>query len=174
VQTRPAVTARLGLGGPLRIVASAGSRGAKWSRGRTRSRTPIFSAAEMRHNFAIWALERDAALGRRLHVYYCVRCRWAFSVDDRSGSVNPVGVDGNPIKGPAAATRLATFAQGPCPAFSVLDGSSRLTQKITSVSTSPRWLAVVIRKVGRVWESLIHRRMGESCSPGNRQEGKGR
>lgn len=157
METRSAVTARVGLDGPLPISASAGSRSAKSSRGRTKSRTPIFSSAQMRHNFAIWALERDAAWGRRLHVYYCVRCRWAFSVDDRSGAVDPVGGDGNPIEGSAAATRLATFAQGPCPAFSALVGSSRLTQKITPFLTPPRWLAVMIRKVSRVWQSLIRR-----------------
>jgi len=162
VETRSSVAARLGLDAPLRIPAPVGSRGAKSSRGSTKSRTPIFACTEMRHNFAIWALERDAASGRRLRVYYCVRCRWAFSVDDRSGSVNPVGGDGNPIKGPAAATRLTTFPQGTCPALAALYSSSRVTQKITPVSTLSTWLTAAIEKVNRAWDSLIRRRVRES------------
>jgi hypothetical protein len=78
---------------------------------------PLFSAAQMRHNFAIWALERSGTSCGRLHLYYCLRCKWAFRVDDRSGSVPPLDLNGNPIQELEAAERLATFGVGPCPAF---------------------------------------------------------
>jgi hypothetical protein len=81
----------------------------------------VFSVAEMRHNFAIWALEKSGTSRRQLHRYYSVRCKWAFRVDDHSGSVTPL----------KAAERLATFGVGPCPIFTRLTGSARHTQLVT-------------------------------------------
>jgi hypothetical protein len=92
---------------------------------------PLFSAAEMRHNFAIWGLEKSATSRRGMHLYYCVRCKWTFQVDDYSASVTPLDENGNPIQNPEAAERLATFGIGPCPAFSGLIGHGRLTQVVT-------------------------------------------
>ena len=91
----------------------------------------VFSVAEMRHNFAIWALEKSGTSRRQLHRYYSVRCKWAFRVDDRSGSVTPLDPNGNPVQGPEAADRLATFGVGPCPIFTRLTGSARHTQLVT-------------------------------------------
>jgi hypothetical protein len=105
-----------------------------------------FLPAQMRHNFAIWALEKDAASSRRLQLYYCIRCKWAFSVDHRCWAVTiiPLDQNGKPIQGTDAAERLATFSQGPCPALSRLAVLPRLTQKMTIISTLLGRLAALI------------------------------
>ena len=99
------------------------------------SRPPIFSRAEMRHSFAIWAQEGEPASKRRLHLYYCLRCKWAFSVDDRTGSVVPMDQAGKPIQGDEGFARLATFGFGPCPVFDELNQERRLTQKVNSLES---------------------------------------
>src|SRR5208282_3875129 len=42
--------------------------------GKTQAQPRAFSSAEMRHNFAVWSLDKEASCGRRLHLYYCLRC----------------------------------------------------------------------------------------------------
>jgi hypothetical protein len=114
------------------------------------SSEPLFSAVEMRHSFAIWALKEHPGSGRRLHLYYCLRCKWSFSVDDRRGSVTPLTSEGKPIEGRNAAARLATFGLGPCPVFDGLIASSRLTQVVTPVDTARRIIATLISAGQRV------------------------
>jgi hypothetical protein len=87
-------------------------------------------AAATRHNFAIWSLKKSEGSRRRLHLYHCVRCKWSFRVDDRSGAVMPLDQNGNPIQGYEAAERLATFGVGPCPSFSRVIGGARATQVV--------------------------------------------
>ena len=113
----------------------------------------MFSPAEMRHSFAIWSLDKEAASGRRLHLYYCLRCKWSFAVDDRRGSVAPLDLNGNPIQGAEAAERLATFGLGPCPVFNHL--GQRLTQEITPVETLRTRVAALILPVSAAIERLI-------------------
>jgi hypothetical protein len=88
---------------------------------RPQSVAPIFSPAEMRHNFAIGPFDEGAHSERR-HLYYCTRCKWAFRVDDRwtAVTVTPLDANGSPIQSSEVAQRLATFALGPCPVFSRL------------------------------------------------------
>jgi hypothetical protein len=111
---------------------------------------PPFSAGEMRHSFAIWALKEHPDSGRRLHLYYCLRCKRSFSVDDRRGSVTPLTPEGKPVEGPNAAARLATFSLGPCPVFDSLIAGSRLTQVVTPVDTVRRIIATLISAGQRV------------------------
>jgi len=92
---------------------------------------PEFSAGETRHSFAIWSLDEKVASGRRLHLYYCLRCMWSFCVDDRCGTITPLDLNGKPVRGAEAANRLATFDSGPCPVFSPSVENPRLTQRIT-------------------------------------------
>jgi hypothetical protein len=125
------------------------------SRRHARSGAPIFSAAEMRHNFAIWASEKDARSQRRLHLYYCLSCKWAFSVDDRRNSVVPLDLNGNPIQGAEAADRLATFGLGPCPVFSRLTEDRRLTQEVTPLKTFRGRLAALILGGCRAWKAKV-------------------
>lgn len=125
------------------------------SQKRTRPSTPIFSPVEMRHNFAIWALEKDVGSARQLHLYYCLRCKWAFSVDDRRGSVIPMDPNGNPIQGAEAADRLATFGFGPCSAFSRLTEDRRLTQEVTPLETFRGRFASLILAGCRAWKVTV-------------------
>ena len=112
---------------------------------------PLFSAAETRHNFAIWALEKSGTSRRRLHLYYCVRCKWAFQVDDYSGSVTPLDQHGKPVREPEAAERLATFGVGPCPVFSRLTECARLTQAVPRSEVLRGRLAALFYTMSRIW-----------------------
>jgi hypothetical protein len=117
-QKSHAVTPRLVLESNVRFrgLGSVEPHKPEVSQRNTPSGAPIFSPAEMRHNFAIWAWEKDATSERRRHLYYCLRCKWSFSVDDRRGSVTPLDLDGNPIQGAEVVERLATFDLGlECP-----------------------------------------------------------
>jgi len=111
----------------------------------------FFSAAEMRHNFAIWTLEKSGTSRRRLHVYYCVRCKWAFRVDDYSGSVTPLDQNGKPIREPESAERLATFGVGPCPVFRRLTEGARLTQVVIWPDVRRGRLAALFHAMSRIW-----------------------
>lgn len=103
-----------------------------------------FSAAEMRHHFAIWKLTNDTAANENLQLYFCTRCKWAFSVDGRRALVTPLDGSGNQLAGAAARERLATFAWGPCPIFSRLTQNSRLTQQVTLMDNlGTRLLALI-------------------------------
>jgi hypothetical protein len=144
---------------PFRGLALVKPRKPELSQKRPPSGDPIFSRAEMRHNFAIWALETDAASGRRLHLYYCLRCKWTFRVDDRWTvvTVTPLDANGRPIQTSEAAERLATFGSGPCPVFSRLTAGSRLTQEVTPLKTFRGRLAALISAGRRAWKVRIWR-----------------
>jgi hypothetical protein len=88
---------------PFRGLALVNSRKPNAADRSARPAGPLFSAHGMRHNFAIWALEKSGTSRRHLHVYYCVRCKWSFLVNDFSGSVTPLDQNGNPI--PATGSR---------------------------------------------------------------------
>jgi hypothetical protein len=91
----------------------------------------IFTAAEMRHNFAIWAVKNNLDTRPQRHLYYCIRCKQAFSVDDSADSVTPLDSHGNTLHGDEAIKRLDTFSCGPCPAFNGL--GARRTSKIIPI-----------------------------------------
>jgi hypothetical protein len=93
-----------------------------------------FTLAEMRHNFAIWPVNNHVDHRLKLHLYYCVRCKQAFSVDDWSGCATPVDSQGTPLKGSEAIKRLDTFSCGPCPALSRLTGP-RPTSNLIPIQT---------------------------------------
>jgi hypothetical protein len=147
-------TSRAGLDNrvPFRGLALVNSRKPKPNDRNTGLVAPLFSAAEMRHNFAIWGLEKSATSQRQLHLYYCVRCRWSFRVDDYSGSVTPLDDNGNPTQKLEAVERLATFSVGPCPAFSRLIGHGRLTQVVTRREVLRGRLAALFHSIGRIWK----------------------
>ncbi len=73
---------------------------------------------EMRHNFAIKALEKPGFFKPRPYLYHCIRCKWTFRVNDRRGSVSAVDKSEHPLPSGENAKRIATFAEGPCPGFS--------------------------------------------------------
>jgi hypothetical protein len=112
-----------------------------------------FTSSEMRHNFAIWAANNHADIRQRRHIYYCIRCKQTFSVDERDGSVSALDSYGHPLKASAAAKRLHTFSGGPCPAFKGLAGS-RLTSKIIPFQRARRF--TVLGSAGRrAWKAIL-------------------
>lgn len=75
------------------------------------------SASEMKHRFAL-QLVKESALGNpREYLCHCIRCKWTFQVSPDRGSVVAFNNIGEPLDGPEATKRVATFADGPCPAF---------------------------------------------------------
>jgi hypothetical protein len=144
---------------PFRGLGLVKYRKPNLSQKRPPSGAPIFSPAEMRHSFAIWALETDAASGRRPHLYYCLRCKWTFRVDDRWTvvTVTPLDADGSPIQTSEAAERLATFALGPCPVFSRLTAGPRPTQEVTLPDTFRGRLVALISAGRRAWKVRVWR-----------------
>jgi hypothetical protein len=78
---------------------------------------PSFSAAEMRHIFAIQALDKPGHFKPRPYRYYCIRCKWMFRVNDFRNSIIALDKQGEKLPKAEANRRAATFAAGPCPAF---------------------------------------------------------
>ena len=158
----------------LRRLELINSRKPEFQQKSGRLDSATFPSAETRHIFAIWALEKDTTSRRRLHLYYCVRCKWAFSVDDRRGVVTPLDVNGNPIQAAETADRLATFALGPCPAFSRLIADSGGSHKPPRTGMLRKHLAVRIAWVVAMLKRLrIRRSSGDPCDqpvtePGSR------
>ena len=72
-----------------------------------------------RHNFAMWVLGKKPGFFKpQRYIYRCVRCKWAFVVnDDYRGQVRVAHENGAEIEPEEAQTRLATFHNGPCPGF---------------------------------------------------------
>jgi hypothetical protein len=152
---------------PFRGLGLVKLRKPELSQKREPSGAPIFSPAEMRHNFAIWALETDTVSKRRLHLYYCLRCKWTFRVDDRWTvvTVTPLDTNGSPIQTSEAAQRLATFGLGPCSAFSRLTANPRLTQEAARLETFRGRLAALISAGRRAWKARVWRhRQGKLIS----------
>jgi hypothetical protein len=140
-----------------------------------RAAAAMFTPAEMRHNFAIWASETNAASAYQQHIYYCIRSKEAFSVADRSGSIMPLDLHGDPIQGTEAAKRLATFSRGPCPAFSGLIAGQRLTPKvIPNRAVRGRFTSLMLAG-RRTWKAIVgqwHRfsvQSGFQIQPGKRK-----
>jgi len=72
-----------------------------------------------RHNFSIWVLGKKPGFFKpQRYIYRCVRCKWAFVVnDDYRGQVRVAHENGAEIDPKEALRRLATFQDGPCPGF---------------------------------------------------------
>src|SRR5262249_45292284 len=73
----------------------------------------------LRHNFAIWVMGRRPGWFKpQRYMYRCLRCKWAFMVnDEHSGSLRVA----NDVVGELTATeekrRLDSFLAGPCPGY---------------------------------------------------------
>ena len=91
-----------------------------------------------------------------LHLYYCVRCKWAFQVDDRNGLVTPLDPNGKPLQQSEAADRLATFGVGPCPVFTRLNESARVTQVVTRRESLRARFTALLHATGRIWKEADH------------------
>ena len=73
----------------------------------------------LRHNFAIWVMGRRPGFFKpQRYMYRCLRCKWAFMVNDEYRSSIRVAHDkAGEITEAEAERRLATFEYGPCPGY---------------------------------------------------------
>lgn len=71
----------------------------------------------LRHNYAIWVMGRRPGWFKpQRYMYRCLRCKWAFMVnDDHSGSVRVAG--DRDINAAETQRRLESFVEGPCPGY---------------------------------------------------------
>lgn len=71
------------------------------------------------HNFAIWVMGRKPGWFKpQRYMYRCLRCKWAFVVnDDYRGSLRIAADRASECTPEEEARRLATFAEGPCPGY---------------------------------------------------------
>jgi hypothetical protein len=89
---------------------------------RIRQRPP-FTSNEMRHHFAIEALDKSGPFRPQPFLYTCVRCNWMFRVNDTRGSVIALDGLGRQFREPENAKRVVTFHRGPCSASPVHEHS---------------------------------------------------
>jgi len=75
------------------------------------------SEQEMKHNFSVEPVDNIPFGSPRELLCSCVRCKWTFQVSPDTGSIIAFNNVGQPLEGAEARKRIATFAQGPCPAF---------------------------------------------------------
>jgi len=75
----------------------------------------------LRHNFAIWVMGRKPGWFKpQRYMYRCLRCKWAFMVnDERSGSVRVAADTAGELSATEEQRRLASFVEGSCPGYQV-------------------------------------------------------
>ena len=73
----------------------------------------------LRHNFAIWVMgKRPGFFKPQRYMYRCLRCKWAFMVnEDHRGDLRVARDDGIEVSAKEAQLRLASFESGPCPGY---------------------------------------------------------
>lgn len=76
-----------------------------------------FPTSDLRHSFVVKALKKPGFFKPRSYIYICLSCKYAFLVNVRRDSIVALDRKARPIPEPENSRRLATFAEGPCPAF---------------------------------------------------------
>ena len=73
----------------------------------------------LRHNFAIWVMGRRPGWFKpQRYMYRCLRCKWAFMVNDEyRGSVRMAADKTGELTREEELRRIATFTDGPCPGY---------------------------------------------------------
>ena len=89
--------------------------------GTSRARHKMAVTEEIRHHFAIEALDRPGPLRPQPYLYTCVRCKWIFRINDSRGSIIALDGLGRRLPEPENSKRIVTFHRGPCPAFPVFE-----------------------------------------------------
>jgi hypothetical protein len=95
-----------------------------------------FSPQEMKHSFAIRALEKPGFFAPRPYIYSCVRCRQVFLVNQRRGTIVAIDRNQNPLPEPENSRQVEAFAEGPCPSFRLASKFRRSPQPRTTVRLS--------------------------------------
>src|SRR5437870_2888927 len=90
---------------------------------------------DLHHTFSIWLLGRRPGFFQpQRYVYRCIRCKWAFLVNEpRRGRVLALDEHDARLEGGEAERRLATFADGPCPALNQVAAALEQNGKVASV-----------------------------------------
>lgn len=109
-----------------------------------------FSPEEMKHNFAIRALEKPGFFARRPYIYLCVRCRQMFLVNEHRGSIVAIDRNRNPLPEPENSRRVEAFAEGPCPSFKFALKLPRQRRSATTVKSSTLKLSL-LRILASLW-----------------------
>lgn len=112
---------------------------------------PRRSAADLKHTFVVKPLKRRGVFKPRTHAYLCLRCRYAFLVSERRGLIVAVDRKAQPLPDPENSRRLATFAQGPCPAPKSADQRRRrepVEVPKLKLSLSPSGILALIARIG--------------------------
>jgi hypothetical protein len=73
----------------------------------------------LRHNFAIWVMGRRPGWFKpQRYMYRCLRCKWAFMVnDEHSGSLRVAADTAGELTAAEEQRRLDSFIAGPCPGY---------------------------------------------------------
>jgi hypothetical protein len=79
----------------------------------------IRSNLVLRHNFAIWVMGRRPGWFKpQRYMYRCLRCKWAFVInDERRGSIRVAADKVAELSREEELRRIATFTDGPCPGY---------------------------------------------------------
>lgn len=75
----------------------------------------------LRHNFAIWVMGRRPGWFKpQRYMYRCLRCKWAFMInDDHHGSLRVVADTAGELTAAEEKRRRESFLEGPCPGYQV-------------------------------------------------------
>ena len=118
---------------------------------RNTENSPQGSDADLKHTFLVKTLKKRGIFKPRPNAYLCLRYRYAFLVNERHGLIVAVDRKAQPIPDPENSRRLATFAQGPCPALkSVTQRKRRETVEAPKpkLRLSPSGILAFIARIG--------------------------
>jgi hypothetical protein len=88
----------------------------------------------LRHNYAIWVMGRRPGWFKpQRYMYRCLRCKWAFIInDERRGAIRVATDTTGELSREEELRRIATFTDGPCPGYSAV-GQEIAGTKATNV-----------------------------------------
>jgi len=94
----------------------------------------------LRHNFAIWVMGRRPGWFKpQRYMYRCLRCKWAFIVnDERRGSVRVAADRAGQISREEEVRRIATFTGGPCPGYQSTEVAEELPANVVPIRRENR------------------------------------
>jgi len=78
----------------------------------------VLANTPLRHNYAIWIMGRKPGwLKPQRYMYRCLRCKWAFIINDGGRGTIRVAADTAGLSREEELRRIATFTDGPCPGY---------------------------------------------------------
>jgi hypothetical protein len=79
----------------------------------------------LHHNFAIWVMGRRPGWFKpQRYMYRCLRCKWAFVINDEGrGSVRVAADRVGELTRAQELRRIASFTDGPCPGYQSVEAA---------------------------------------------------